>query len=338
MNARGRGSWWWLLVLILGVVLVALVVAWALVLAAEVDGSESTANQNAFGHLTAVLVLLLFTLSVRALGGTPTGFVMGKDNRVSTSKVQVVIWTYAVAGAVLSLIAATWVGPDTGFDRLTDSDFDFEPYLVLLGGPFAAAVLARAIVGSQVASGQAIKPPGEPSPSQIFTNDSGQGDLVDSQYLLFNLVALIYFFGGFLESPSSGLPEIPTLLYALTGAAAAGYVANKAITTGVPRLNAIVPARGPAGTEIEIFGTGLLVPTAEGAVVENASRDAFHPIRVMIGDLNAALVTGSLTHLASGDDRLKATVPPTLAVGRHDVKVLNFRGTASEPKQFELTT
>jgi hypothetical protein len=325
-------------VLILGGALVALGVAWILVLVAEVDGSGSITNQNAFGHLTAVLLLLLFTLAVRALGGTPTGFVMGKDNRVSTSKVQVVIWTYAVAGAVLSLIAATWVGPDTGFDRLSDSDFDFEPYLVLLGGPIAAAVLARAIVGSQVASGQAIKPPGEPSPSQIFTNDSGQGDLVDAQYLLFNLVALIYFFGGFLESPSSGLPDIPTILYALTGASAAGYVANKAITTGPPMMNAIVPARGPVGTEIEIFGTGLLVPKAEGAIAEDASPDAFHTVRVTIGGLEAALVPASLTHLASGDDRLKAVVPPTLATDRHDVKVLNFRGTPSEPIQFEVTT
>jgi hypothetical protein len=337
MDTRQRGSWWWLLVLILGGAGVALGVAWILVLVAEVNGSGSTANQNAFGHLTAVLVLLLFTLGVRALGGTPRGFVMGKDNRVSTSKVQVVIWTYALAGAALSLIAATWVGPDTGFDNLFDSDFDFEPYLVLLGGPFAAAVAARAIVGSQVASGQAIKPPGEPSASQIFTNDSGQGDLVDAQYLLFNLVALVYFFGAFLESPSSGLPDIPTILYALTGAAAAGYIANKAVATGPPRVNALVPARGPVDTEVEIFGTGLLVPKEEGATVENASPPTFHAVRVMIGDLDARLVAESLIHLASGDDRLKAIVPDTLTPDRYDVKVLNFRGTPSEPKQFEVT-
>lgn len=337
MNSRSRGTWRWLVVLALGAAFAALVIAWIAVLVAEADGSSSKNNQNAFGHLTALLVLILFTVAVRLMGGNLRGFILGKDNRVSTSKVQVVIWTYAIAGALMSLIAATWVGPDTGFDKLTDPDFNFEDYLVLLGGPFAAAVLARAIVGSQVANGETAKPPGEPSASQVFTNDAGDANLVDCQYLLFNLVALAYFLGAFLESPAGGLPDIPTVLFVLTGASAAGYVSNKAIASGKPSVTSVVPAKGQPDTEIEIFGAALLFPIEEGAEVEAGSPALFHPVRVMIGDLEAPLVDGSLTHTKSGDDRLKAKVPASLAAGQYDVKVLNFRGTPSDAKQFHVT-
>jgi len=77
----------------------------------------------------------LFTAGLRLLGGTPAALVLGKDHRVSTSKFQVLAWTYAIAFAMMSLVAATWLGTGPGFDALTDPDFDFEPYLVLLGGP-----------------------------------------------------------------------------------------------------------------------------------------------------------------------------------------------------------
>jgi hypothetical protein len=335
MDSPSAGTWRLLFRLALGAAGATLLIVWIVVLVAEVNGSSSTDNQNAFGHLTALLVLALFTVAVRLMGGNLSGFILGKDNRISTSKVQVVIWTYAIAGALLSLIAATWVGPDTGFDKLTDPDFNFEDYLVLLGGPFAAAVLARAIVGSQVANGDAAKPPGEPSASQVFTNDAGDADLVDCQYLLFNLVALVYFLGAFLESPAGSLPDIPTVLFILTGASAAGYVSNKAIASGKPSIMSLFPAKGKPGTDVEIFGAALLFPIEEGAEVEAGSAAAFHPVRVIIGDVEAAPVDGTVTHTKSGDDRLKAKVP-TLDAGQYDVKVLNFRGTPSDVKQFEV--
>jgi hypothetical protein len=323
---------------VLGIAFLALIVVWIVVLVAETDGdSSSTTNQSAFGHLTGLLVLALFTYLVHRLGTLP-GFVIGKDNRVSTSKLQVFIWTYVIAGALMSLVAATWVGPDTGFDALTDDNFDFEPYLVLLGGPFAAAVLARVLVGSQVQSGEAAKPPGEPSASQAVSNDDGNADLVDGQYLLFNFVALAFFLGAFVADPTDGFPDIPTLLYALTGASAAGYVSNKAIAGLKPKVTSVYPARGAAGTEIEIFGLALLHPLAEGAGIEGGSTPDFHTVRVLVGDRAAPVTESSLTHTKSGDDRLKATVPTGIPEGVYDVKVLNFRGTPSEATKFEVTT
>src|SRR5688500_8861104 len=143
MGAQSRSSWWWLMVLVLGAASIALLIVWIVVLVAVADGSSSSETKNAFGHLTALLILVLFTGVVQVMGRSVGGLVVGKDNRVSTSKLQVLIWTYAIAGALLSLIAATWVGADAGFDALTDDDFDFEAYLVLLGGPFAAAILSR---------------------------------------------------------------------------------------------------------------------------------------------------------------------------------------------------
>jgi hypothetical protein len=326
---------------VLGALSAGLVIAWILVLLAETDGTKSTANQNAFGHLTAALVLVLFTGLVAMISGRLGGFVIGKDKRVSTSRLQVVIWTYAIVFALLSLIAATWVGPDTGFDKLTDPSFDFADYLVLLGGPFAAAVLARGIVGSQVARGEVVKPPGEPTAAQAFTNDEGDADIVDSQYLLFNLVALIYFLGAFFQAPADGLPDIPTVLFVLTGASAAGYVSNKAVATSTPVVTSIYPTTVTAAApfQIEIFGQYLLFPAAvdpaatPGSVpIDPASPQAFQPVRVMVAGAEATLVAGTLAHSGAGDDRLTAQVA-ALAAGEYDVTVLNFRGVVSGAKR-----
>jgi hypothetical protein len=125
-------------------------------------------------------------------------------------------------------------------------------------------------------------------------------------------------------------------LFVLTGASAAGYVSNKAIASGKPSLTSIFPGKGQAGTEMEIFGTALLFPIQEGTEVEAGAPSAFHPIRVTIVELEAAIVTGSLTHRKSGEDRLKAMVPAGFAAGQYDVKVLNFRGTPSDVKQFQV--
>jgi hypothetical protein len=80
-----------------------------------------------------------------------------------------------------------------------------------------------------------------PSPAQAVTDDTGKADLVDSQYLLFNVIALIYFLGAFFQDPQAGFPSIPTLLFALTSTSTAGYVANKAVASATPMLTSVSP-------------------------------------------------------------------------------------------------
>ena len=126
----------------------------------------------------------------------------GQDGRWSTSKLQALVWTYAILFALLSLFIADQLGlkiegegEKTGFGNL---DFRDE-YLLLLGGPFAAAVLAKGFTTSKVEEGNLIKVT-EPSSRSIVTgfrdvisDDQGRTDLVDFQYFLFGLIALAVF-------------------------------------------------------------------------------------------------------------------------------------------------
>ncbi len=326
-----------LLMLVAILVALGVLTCWIVSIFAVTDGSKTETEIEVFGHITALSILVLFTVIIHLLGRGFGGLVTGVDNRISTSKVQVLLWTYVLAGAILSLIAATWLGANAGFDALTSGDFDFEPYLVLLGGPFAAAIGARAIVGSQVGKGEKAKPPGEPSASQAVTDDRGNADLIDCQYLLFNLVAIVYFLGAFGPDPAQGLPAIPPILYVLTGASALGYVSNKAIPSGPPTLASIAPSAGRAGTEITVFGSGLLFPRDATATRRPTSIREFHPVEVVIGGRSAEIVDGSLSSGGAGGDRLKAIVPAGLAGGEeHDVVALNFRGAQTEPVKFKL--
>jgi hypothetical protein len=310
---------------------------WIAVLIQESHGHASQANHNAFGHLTALLILVAFTLLITVVGGGAIGLVVGKDNRVSTSKLQVAAWTYAIAGAMLSLVAATWVGSNGGFNHLKSADFDYEDYLVLLGGPFAAAVSARYLIGTKVASGALSKPPAtKATPAQAVTNDSGDADLIDSQYLLFNLVALIYFVGAFVIAPTAGLADIPTILYTLTSASAAAYVANKAIVKGAPTITGMSPQKGPEGTPFKIFGTSLLFPT------DGEDPNAVHRFSVTVDGVEATEIV-SQDHTPSGDDHIVAKIPAGVAPkdGEEphavDVKVLNFRGVPSNTMPFVVS-
>ena len=140
---------------------------------------------------------------------------------------------------------------------------NWDAYLVLLGGPIAAAVLAKGIVAYQVTNGVVQKSSAQAaSPTDIATDDQGDPDLVDIQYLLFNLVTLAYVVASF--STKHTLPEIPGLLLGLTGAAGAAYVANKALQTNAPVISSVVPSVLTPGTPVTVRGQNLLVGGPNG--------------------------------------------------------------------------
>jgi hypothetical protein len=102
------------------------------------------------------------------------GLYTGTDGRWSTSKMQVLLWTYAIVFALLAIFIALQLkgglkldqGNDegTGTDEGTgfaDREFD-DQYLLLLGGYFAAAVLAKGITTNKVESGETVKEPANP--------------------------------------------------------------------------------------------------------------------------------------------------------------------------------
>ena len=179
---------------------------------------------------------------------------IGADNRFSTSKTQAGLWTVLiVTGFAWLLGLATFAGADLATLMPEDR---WNGYLILLGGPFAAAVLAKGIVEWKVENGTLQKTsPDQTTVSQIATDDKGRTDLVDTQYLLFNVIAMGYFV---VRLPVDGvLPEMPSSLLALTGLTAATFVANKAAQRNRPTITSVSPMTPARDELVTIFGTNF---------------------------------------------------------------------------------
>ena len=98
--------------------------------------------------------------------------VAGKDHRLSTSKTVAFTWTLAVAWGLLSLVVAVWLGDHGPWNAQVKNGLQ-EEYLLLLGGPYAAAVLAK--YAAQQSSAKTEAPVGSSSPGQLINDDLVRG-------------------------------------------------------------------------------------------------------------------------------------------------------------------
>ena len=231
------------------------------------------------------------------------GLLVGTDNRTSTSKLNAWLWT-AILVYFLLAIALIFGLQASKYTELIHSISPL--YLVLLGGPFAAAVLAKGIVSSAVSAGTAQKSTADtPRIADIFSDDDGNTDLVDTQYVIFNLLVAGIVVVQFVHAPGSGAPQIPDFLAILTGASAATYVANKGISTGnnAPSIDRIVPASARMGGNATVLGSDLL-----------AQGDSGSPMVYVDG--NPATVEDGATA-----SQVNFVIPPGLATGTCTVSV-----------------
>jgi hypothetical protein len=183
--------------------------------------------------------------------------VVGKDNRLSTSKVVAALWTYLVASLLLGLVLSKLYHHPAGLDAMKGGLTG--QYALLIGGPIGAAILAKLVVSNQVANDPGAKRDAEkPGPADLVTNDAGEGDLGDLQYVLFNLVTMVFVVWSTLKLPGKGLPDIPDVLLGLTSVSAVGYVGKKALP-GAAATATMTPTTGGAGTPVTLVGKGLLV-------------------------------------------------------------------------------
>lgn len=67
--------------------------------------------------------------------------------------------------------------------------------------------------------------------AELFTGDDDAVAWADLQYVVFTLIALVYFAAQFLAQPANGLPPVPAALLTLMSISASGYVANKVVNT-----------------------------------------------------------------------------------------------------------
>jgi hypothetical protein len=234
--------------------------------------------------------------------------VVGQDNRVSTSKTTALVWTYTLASTLLSFLIARWLGHPDGYKVLSGQGLNAQ-YAVLIGGPLGAAILAKGIVSAQVDSGSAAKTEADkPSPAQLVQGDTGEADLGDVQYLLFNVVALAFFYGEVLRVPQAGLPTIPDVLVGLTSIAAVGFVSKKALA-GPATISEVTPSEASVGARVTIVTSGII-----------KSESDLPAVTVKFGEVVAnrgALEVRTTTSLGVLID---ATVPPG-AAGQVDLTV-----------------
>lgn len=254
----------------------------------------------------------------------PPGLLVGADNRLSTSKLSAGAWTWVLAWAILSLFAAHWAGNDDGWKKLLKQGIE-DQYLILLGGPFLALVAAKGFLTNNLAKGTANKTVADdqnastlPSRiSQAYSDDSGQTDLVDTQYLLFGAVALAVFIGTFLRGPfNQGLPALPDFVIALSSLGATVYIANKwQATDAGPNLKLATPDHEDinALASVTLFGTNLMSVSQQGRPYQYNPNDQILVIFGGVGDVQYTyqdLTTGNLiSPLGSASDWIKV-VPP----------------------------
>jgi hypothetical protein len=244
--------------------------------------------------------------------------VVGADNRTSTSKTIAFAWTLAVAWGLLSLLFALWLGDDTGWNLQNGLKLQ-DDYLLLLGGPYAAAVLAKGITSGRSET-KTEGEQGKASPAQLVTDDRGDAELGDLQYTLFNVIALLFFIGAFIGDTEHGFPDLPGLLSGLALTSVAGYSAKKFLSEAAPKMTSVVPPKAPSEGEIKIFGTNLTVP--EGV----SETGTAVPPSVTIGG-KVVFVTAHDRVL--GNDRLTLKLPAGMPKGSSPITVTRADGAAA---------
>ncbi|MFI5620690.1 hypothetical protein [Streptomyces sp. NPDC051567] len=231
----------------------------------------------------------LFALALLAALAAPAlwhlarrpAFLTGRDGRLSTSTTLALAWTLILLWLLLTVLGygltsgggtAYFHGEHGPLSTLTSV------YLPLLGGPYVALIAAKAVVGIRVGNGSMAKPAprhtgtGRRPLRELVTNDSGRTDLVDLQYVALNAVTMLYVVLFFLSDVGAGLPRLPAEIWALTGAPAGAYLANKLasranpVITDVTVRGALLTVEG-GGFEPDPTGTPARL-TVDGTVLE----------------------------------------------------------------------
>ena len=308
----------------------------------KLNDSFSTKQWIAAALLAAILAVIWLVFH-RRKGASGTdgsqdasgrgGILVGADGRYSTSKAVAFLWTIVVGYCLLALVMvatakvsgaanvpAGRIPPDFVAAALKPLGSD---YLILLGGPFAAAILAKTIVTQRTADGTLQKTSVDnPSIRDIVADDSGQLDLVDFQYVFFNLIAAVYVITQFVPHPAHGIPDIPGAFTALIGVTAGVYTGNKALTTNPAQVSDVFPKTVAPSSNVVVTGANLVV---------GASQDAAANVKAVLtspapadGSAPMTVDLQSPTPTSSG---LRFTIPPATPPGSWDLHVLTDAGS-----------
>ncbi|HVC60604.1 MAG TPA: hypothetical protein VND19_09625 [Acetobacteraceae bacterium] len=195
----------------------------------------------------AVSAIALIVLASVAAGWRPLSFMIGADNRVSNSQVQVVLWF----GVTMTVYLATWMLRFYASNWQLCSGIGIPPNLLAMTGlsglTFAGAKMIAvtknngeppAAVGSAAAATPGARKRAADSTNwrtDLFKNDQGKLDFGDFQMMLIVvLAALIYIvsadvaLGSLPLQQNVSLPDVDGSLLAAFGIGQGSYLAKKA--------------------------------------------------------------------------------------------------------------
>lgn len=211
----------------------------------------------------AFLWLVSFVLAGDA---NPLALAMGLDNRLSTSKLQALLWT-ACIGFVYSMIYADRVITFGNVDPITDIP---QNVLFALGISVVSAVGAKAITSSQVAANPDNKDASAaPSydPSALVRDDgSSTASLTKVQILFWTVIAIVVYITSALHhlpliascpAPNCTFPDIDTTLMIFMGLGHATYLGGKLVGGATPQLSKVTEENGPGGKTLILTGSSL---------------------------------------------------------------------------------
>lgn len=276
---------------------------------------------------SATWIVAGFLALLTAIGGRRGFFepLIGTDNRTSTSRVAPALWTLSLMWALAFLLLEAGTDDTRIGKALPDARWD--DYLILLGGPFAAFVIAKATTAWKVESGQLQKSESTaPRPQDVFQDDSNTTSLIDAQYLGFNVVALVYFWATIVQGIGKGdgkywaIPQMPAQLLALTGAAALAYTGSKAVERNKPTVTAVEPASVRPGESVEI--SGLNFRPAGTAQVDSVSVS-----------LEGA---GVCPIQSQTNERVRVTIPRGAPAGLKNLVLTSAAKVTAEPRPIEV--
>jgi hypothetical protein len=278
----------------------------------QVSGSFAGQQWIALGVLIAIAAAV-YTL--RHLTTKGRGLLIGADNRASTSETVAAAWTAAVAYMVIAVILISWTAKDSNCYLSTTLNNTDLLYLVFLGGPYSAAVLAKISVTTSLNKGTGLKSinTGKPTALDVIADDTGSTDLYDFQNTLFNVIAIIATVGLFTKVPAAGLPAVPNFLAALSGGAALAYTINKVgatLSAPAPVMDQIDPLPITPADPFTITGQNFY-----SGIALNATPIGDPPTIT----INASTAGGICKLLSSSNTNLHATLPAAFSNQRDAV-------------------
>jgi hypothetical protein len=300
-------------------------------------------TRQAWGWAAIVMYLVYTLLGVIHWGdGGLLSYIRGKDGRLSTSLLQVGLWTVAVSTALVYFIFLAFYSSDPAatFKASLGGDNLPEEYLLLLGGPFAAAVIARLTVGAKVADEEVQKVEANAKLIDVVSDDDERASLVDAQFLVFNLVALTWFVGALIDAPTA-LPDIPDLLVGLTSTSAIAYTAAKGVAKNRPIVTSVTRYMETPGSDAEAIRPGDFVEIRGMNFVPAgaASEDLLERIVVKFGEAQTSprFMLGENGRVRSpSDDWIVAQVPHGVASGNVRVSVVTAAGIAADARDMTV--